>query len=100
MVRTRTIRYTLGGGNPVSPLQSLFNTKGRIAVDIAMVQQRLMTAVNCVLYPLDEQVARRIPPGLNIHDAIIPTATLECIAKICPCKMAVLQGPATRGMRV
>src|SRR5215471_1069323 len=29
-----------------------------------------------------------------------PTATLECIAKICPCKMAVLQGPVTRGMSV
>jgi hypothetical protein len=29
-----------------------------------------------------------------------PTATLECIAKICPCKKAVLQGPVTRGMRV
>src|SRR5262249_6258835 len=29
-----------------------------------------------------------------------PTATLECIAKICPCKMAVLQGPVTRSMSV
>src|SRR5262249_13534537 len=28
------------------------------------------------------------------------TATLECIAKSCPCKMVVLQGPATRGMSV
>ena len=51
-------------------------TKGRIAVDIAMVQQRLVTAVNCVLYPLDEQVAMRIPPGLNIHDAIIVATAL------------------------
>jgi hypothetical protein len=32
--------------------------------------------------------------------AINPTATLEYIAKICPCKMAVLQGPVTRGMSV
>src|SRR5262245_29727086 len=29
-----------------------------------------------------------------------PTATLECIAKICPCKMAVLHGSATRDMHV
>ena len=46
-------------------------TKGRIEVDAAMVQQRLVSASNCVLYPLDEQVAMRIPTGLNIHDAII-----------------------------
>jgi len=41
-----------------------------------MVQQRLVTAVNCVLYPLDEQVAMRIPPWLNIHDAIIVATAL------------------------
>ena len=29
-----------------------------------------------------------------------PTATLECIAKICPCKMAVLQGPVISVMSV
>ena len=38
-------------------------SKGRIAVDIAVVQQRLVAADNCVLYPLDEQVAMRIPTG-------------------------------------
>ena len=36
----------------------------------------------------------------SIEDAFTPTATLECIAKICPCKMAVLQRPMTRGMSV
>ena len=46
-------------------------TKGRIEADITMVRQRLVTASNCVFYPLDEQVATRIPTGLNIHDAII-----------------------------
>jgi predicted nucleic acid-binding protein len=51
-------------------------SKGRIAVDIAVVQQRLVAAVNCVLYPLDEQVAMRIPTGLNIHDAIIVATAL------------------------
>ena len=51
-------------------------TKGRIAVDITVVQQRLVAAVNCVLYPLDEQVAMRIPTGLNIHDAIIVATAL------------------------
>jgi len=51
-------------------------TKGRIAVDRAVVQQRLVAAVNCVLYPLDEQVAMHIPTGLNIHDAIIVATAL------------------------
>ena len=51
-------------------------TKGRIDVDIALVQQRLVAASNCVLYPLDEQVAMRIPTGLNIHDAIIVVTAL------------------------
>jgi PIN domain nuclease of toxin-antitoxin system len=51
-------------------------TKGRIDVDITLVQQRLVAASNCVLYPLDEQVAMRIPTGLNIHDAIIVATAL------------------------
>jgi PIN domain nuclease of toxin-antitoxin system len=46
-------------------------SKGRIAVDRAVVQQRLVAAVNCVLYPLDEQGAMRIPVGLTIHDVIL-----------------------------
>jgi hypothetical protein len=40
------------------------------------------------------------PVSKTVAKEIIPTATLECIAKICPCKMAVLRGPVTRGMRV
>jgi PIN domain nuclease of toxin-antitoxin system len=51
-------------------------TKRRIAVDAAMVQQRLVSASNCVLYPLDEQVAMLIPTGLNIHDAIVVATAL------------------------
>ena len=51
-------------------------TKGRIEVDTARVQQRLVVASNGVLYPLDEQVAMRIPTGLNIHDAIIVATAL------------------------
>jgi PIN domain nuclease of toxin-antitoxin system len=51
-------------------------SKGRIAIDLAVVQQRLVAAGNCVLYPLDEQVAMRIPTGLNIHDAIIVATAL------------------------
>jgi PIN domain nuclease of toxin-antitoxin system len=42
-------------------------TKGRIEVDATMVQQRLMSASNCVLYPLDEQVAMLIPTVKNNH---------------------------------
>ncbi len=51
-------------------------TKGRIEVDVTMVHQRLVAASNCVLYPLDEQVAALIPTGLNIHDAIIVSTAL------------------------
>ena len=51
-------------------------TKGRIEVDATMVQQRLMSTSNCVLYPLDEQVAMLIPTELNIHDAIIVATAL------------------------
>src|SRR4029434_3625897 len=36
----------------------------------------------------------------RLEEIINPTATLECIAKICPCKMVVLQGPVTRGTSV
>ena len=58
-----------------SKLRILYS-KGRIAVDSVVVQQRLVAAGNCVLYPLDEQVALRIPTGLNIHDAIIVATAL------------------------
>jgi len=51
-------------------------TKGRIDVDTTFVQQRLVAASNCVLYPLDEQVVMQIPTGLNIHDAIIVATAL------------------------
>jgi PIN domain nuclease of toxin-antitoxin system len=51
-------------------------TKGRIEIAAAMVQQRLVSASNCVLYPLDEQVAMLIPTELNIHDAIIVATAL------------------------
>jgi len=40
------------------------------------------------------------PKTLLNSKRVIPTATLECFAKICPCKMAVLQRPMTRGMSV
>jgi transposase len=33
-------------------------------------------------------------------NVLSPTASLECIAKICPCKMALLQGLVPRGMSV
>jgi PIN domain nuclease of toxin-antitoxin system len=51
-------------------------TRGRIEVDAVTVQQRLVSASNCVLYPLDEQVAMLIPTELNIHDAIIVATAL------------------------
>jgi PIN domain nuclease of toxin-antitoxin system len=51
-------------------------TKRRIAIDAVTVRQRLVSASNCVLYPLDEQVAMLIPTELNIHDAIIVATAL------------------------
>ena len=78
-------------------------TKGRIDVDIALVQQRLVAASNCVLYPLDEQVAMRIPTGLNIHDAIIVATALvyrdilhESIAGSCTSILRVIPSPANQ----
>jgi PIN domain nuclease of toxin-antitoxin system len=45
--------------------------RGRVQVDPARVQQDLIGASNCTVYPIDEQVASMTPTGLNIHDAII-----------------------------
>ena len=56
---------------------------------------------------LDEGILRQVVsayqrrwPVEQINRELNPTATLECIAKICPCKMAVLQGPVISVMSV
>lgn len=46
-------------------------SKGRIAIDVDRVQQEIVSASNCTVYPIDEQIVALTPTNLNIHDAII-----------------------------
>jgi predicted nucleic acid-binding protein len=48
----------------------------RVSVNVAAVQRDLITATNCMVYPLDEQVVSLLPPSLNIHDAVIVATAL------------------------
>ena len=50
-------------------------TKGRSELAAAMGQQRLVSASNCVLSPLDEPVAMLLPSARNIHDAMLVATT-------------------------
>lgn len=45
--------------------------KRRIAIDYEKLRRDIIAARNCVVFPLDEQVASLAPTALNIHDAII-----------------------------
>lgn len=48
----------------------------RINVDFDMVIDALSGAPNCIIYPVDEHVINEMPPGLNIHDALIVSTGL------------------------
>ena len=50
--------------------------KKRTSINVEVVQRDLVTATNCVVYPLDEQVVSLLPTSLNIHDAIIVATAL------------------------
>lgn len=50
--------------------------KGRIKANYESVQRDLMSAANCTIYPLDEQVVSMVPTGLDIHDAVIVATAL------------------------
>ena len=50
--------------------------KKRVSVNADAVQRNLITATNCVVYPLDERVVSLAPTSLNIHDAIIVATAL------------------------
>jgi PIN domain nuclease of toxin-antitoxin system len=50
--------------------------KGRIAIDYETLRRDIINARNCVIYPLDEQVASLAPATLNIHDAVIVATAL------------------------
>ena len=38
--------------------------------------ERLITARNCTIYPLNKKVVSQIPTGLDIHDSIIVATAL------------------------
>jgi hypothetical protein len=50
--------------------------KRRIPIDVARVQRDLISASNCTVYPIDEQVVSLTPTSLNIHDAIMVATAL------------------------
>jgi PIN domain nuclease of toxin-antitoxin system len=50
--------------------------RGRIPVDLDTTLAHIRGAGNCVLHPLDEQVASLLPAGLDIHDGIIVATAL------------------------
>ena len=55
---------------------SYLYARKRIATDVGAVRRRILTATNCVAYPLDEQVVEHIPTNLDIHDAIVVATAL------------------------
>lgn len=52
------------------------SARNRIPVDVARVQRDLISASNCTVYPIDEQVVSLVPSNLNIHDAIMVAMAL------------------------
>jgi len=47
----------------------------RIRTSPDEVRSRVLSASNCLVYPLDEAVLELFPPDLDIHDAIIVATT-------------------------
>lgn len=50
--------------------------KRRIRTGVQQVSNRLLTARNCISYPLDEAIISKMPPTLEIHDAILVATAL------------------------
>lgn len=50
----------------------------RISLSVEQVLGYVQSVRNCIVHPLDEYVARHLPPALNIHDAIIVATALVC----------------------
>lgn len=48
----------------------------RIAIDLSNVLDYIVSAANCVVYPLGGAVIERLPTTFNIHDAIIVATAL------------------------
>ena len=50
--------------------------KHRVKVDMAAALAHAEAAPNCTVYPLNDEVLRRLPTTLDIHDAIIVATAL------------------------
>jgi PIN domain nuclease of toxin-antitoxin system len=50
--------------------------RGRINISPAIVEQKVLTSINCSVHPLDEEVVTLMPASLDIHDAIIVATAL------------------------
>lgn len=48
----------------------------RVKISLDKLYQDVLDSINCVIYPLNEDVVDRIPESLNIHDAIITATAL------------------------
>lgn len=51
-------------------------SKKRIQIDLNQIRSQIISARNCIVYPLDEEVVSHIPLNLDIHDAIICATAL------------------------
>ena len=45
--------------------------KRKIGIDLDTVLEELGDVIKCLIYPFDQAVLRRLPQGLEMHDAII-----------------------------
>lgn len=50
--------------------------RGRISISPVLVEQKILTSINCSVHALDEEVVAKIPASLDIHDAIIVATAL------------------------
>jgi predicted nucleic acid-binding protein len=48
----------------------------RISTSPDAIRSRILASANCAVYPLDEPVLELLPPGLELHDAIIVATAL------------------------
>jgi PIN domain nuclease of toxin-antitoxin system len=55
---------------------AFLHARGRIAVDLPSLLTHVDRTANCYVYPFNEAVARLLPIGLEIHDAMIVATAL------------------------
>jgi len=47
------------------------HAKKRFSIDVDTVYERVISARNCTIFPVDENVISALPTSLDIHDALI-----------------------------